>query len=142
MTVTITREYEFAAAHMLEGHPKCGRLHGHNYIVEVTVCNKDDELTDGMIVDFHDLDVAIKPIIDMLDHRCIISLDNVKQKNEVYLDLMNTVHLVVIEVEHSTAEELSIWIARNIQATLPFKIMVRSITLWENRKSSATYSPS
>ncbi|HLE81832.1 MAG TPA: 6-carboxytetrahydropterin synthase, partial [Dehalococcoidia bacterium] len=36
-THSITKTYWFSAAHMLVGHPKCGRMHGHNYRVDVTV---------------------------------------------------------------------------------------------------------
>ncbi|MBI2863867.1 MAG: 6-carboxytetrahydropterin synthase [Chloroflexi bacterium] len=33
--VTIYKRTDFEAAHKLEGHPKCGVLHGHSYKVEV-----------------------------------------------------------------------------------------------------------
>ena len=33
--VTIYKRTDFESAHKLEGHPKCGVLHGHSYKVEV-----------------------------------------------------------------------------------------------------------
>ena len=39
-------------AHLLPGHPKCGRLHGHTYRVEVVV---DGPASEGMVLDFADL---------------------------------------------------------------------------------------
>lgn len=53
-------------AHLLPGHPKCGRLHGHTYRVEVVV---EGEATDGMIVDFSDLKTQVRSVLSRYDHR-------------------------------------------------------------------------
>jgi 6-pyruvoyl-tetrahydropterin synthase len=37
---------EFAAAHIIEGHPKCGRMHGHNYMLLVRVYGRSSEWLD------------------------------------------------------------------------------------------------
>ena len=47
-------------AHLLPGHPKCGRLHGHTYRVEVVV---DGETRDGMVVDFADLKSQVRAVL-------------------------------------------------------------------------------
>jgi queuosine biosynthesis protein QueD len=57
----------FSAAHYIPGHPKCGRLHGHNYKVELHVeFNKLNEM--GFVLDFGDLKSALNEILKRLDH--------------------------------------------------------------------------
>jgi 6-pyruvoyltetrahydropterin/6-carboxytetrahydropterin synthase len=53
-------------AHLLPGHGKCGRLHGHTYRVEVVV---EGELKDGMVLDFADLKSRIRSVLSRYDHR-------------------------------------------------------------------------
>jgi 6-pyruvoyltetrahydropterin/6-carboxytetrahydropterin synthase len=53
-------------AHLLPGHGKCGQLHGHTYEVEVTV---EGDLQDGMVLDFAQLKVQIRSVLDRYDHR-------------------------------------------------------------------------
>jgi 6-pyruvoyltetrahydropterin/6-carboxytetrahydropterin synthase len=53
-------------AHLLPGHTKCGRLHGHTYRVEVVV---EGEARDGMIVDFADLKAQVRSVLSRYDHR-------------------------------------------------------------------------
>lgn len=66
----IYKEFMFEAAHHLphvpEGH-KCGRLHGHSFLVRLYVEGEIDANT-GWIVDFADIKAAFKPIYDRLDH--------------------------------------------------------------------------
>ena len=54
---------KFAAAHFLPGHPKCGGMHGHSWLVEVWMEGDIDHET-GMVVDFGE----VKSEIDLLDH--------------------------------------------------------------------------
>ena len=68
---TIAKQFHFSASHIIEGVPKghpCGRLHGHNYVVELILIAKDLDKT-GFVVDYKDLK-TFKNIIDReLDHR-------------------------------------------------------------------------
>jgi len=74
---TISRSYTFCAAHRIEGHPKCGRLHGHNYVVTVQLYGIRDSET-GMVLDYGLLDEVVKPLIDSFDHRYIVSQSNIR----------------------------------------------------------------
>ena len=38
--VTVYKRTDFESAHKLEGHPKCGVLHGHSYKVEVWITGR------------------------------------------------------------------------------------------------------
>jgi 6-pyruvoyltetrahydropterin/6-carboxytetrahydropterin synthase len=53
-------------AHLLPGHPKCGRLHGHTYRVDVAV---EGEARDGMVLDFADLKARVRSVLARYDHR-------------------------------------------------------------------------
>jgi 6-pyruvoyltetrahydropterin/6-carboxytetrahydropterin synthase len=80
--VTLTRSYEFAAAHRLhteelsdrenaELFGKCNNPHGHghNYVLEVTVGGEPDPRT-GMVTDLALLDRVVgEQVVDRYDHR-------------------------------------------------------------------------
>jgi 6-pyruvoyltetrahydropterin/6-carboxytetrahydropterin synthase len=53
-------------AHHLPGHPKCGRLHGHTYRIELTI---EGEPTGGMVMDFGDLKAELRSVLQQYDHR-------------------------------------------------------------------------
>lgn len=67
----ISKEFHFSASHQLKGlhrHHPCARLHGHNYVIEVTL--KSAKLNKvGFVRDYGELR-DIKDFIDeTLDHR-------------------------------------------------------------------------
>jgi len=138
---TITRKYSFAAAHRLEGHPKCGRLHGHNYVV--TVGLRQDLLEhDGWIMDYAQLDVVVKPIIEELDHRYIVSSENIAASDPYALVAIHQGDAAQPMISRSTAELLARWIAVEVRGALkligiePFTIFVE---VAETEKSSALF---
>jgi len=67
----ITKEFHFSASHQLFGLPEghqCGRLHGHNYILEIEM--QAEELNaHGFVRDYLDLAPLKRYIDDELDHR-------------------------------------------------------------------------
>lgn len=68
--MTVTKIYEFSAAHslpMVSDDHKCKRLHGHNWIVKVSVCGLVQD--DGFVCDFANIDYHVKPLIEELDHQ-------------------------------------------------------------------------
>jgi len=71
MTWEIAKRFEFSASHVLNGLPpghQCGRLHGHNYAVEV--CLASDRLDDyGFVVDYGELGQFKKWLDAEVDHR-------------------------------------------------------------------------
>ncbi|MCU0627476.1 MAG: 6-carboxytetrahydropterin synthase, partial [Gemmatimonadaceae bacterium] len=68
--VELFRDFTFEAAHRLphvpEGH-KCARLHGHSFLVRVTVRGPVDPHT-GWLMDFADIKAAWRPLDAVLDH--------------------------------------------------------------------------
>lgn len=58
---------EFAAGHIIAGHPKCGRMHGHNYLLLAKVYGKSDEW-----LDFEEIKRTVDGLIDeKYDHQDI-----------------------------------------------------------------------
>jgi len=78
MRVRLTRVYQIACAHQLhglrEGH-KCGRMHGHNYRIEITLSADELDLT-GMVLDAEHVDTSIAPVLKRLDHHTLNECDD------------------------------------------------------------------
>lgn len=94
------KDFRFEAAHRLpnvpEGH-KCARLHGHSFLVRVSVTGDVDSHT-GWVVDFDDLKQAFEPIKTQLDHYYLNDIDG---------------------LENPTSENLARWIWQRLHPILP-----------------------
>lgn len=117
--ITITKHFEFEAAHILPNHPgKCKNLHGHTYKLEITVYNVGGVLNDsGMVIDFGDLKAAVHPIVEKMDHTLLNDLSG---------------------LENPTAENMVVWILNNV--SWPVGIAPYRIRLWETSNSYATWT--
>lgn len=71
MPYQISKRFEFSASHQLtglpDGHP-CGRLHGHNYIVEI-VLQSESLNSIGFVRDYGELSAFKHYLDETLDHR-------------------------------------------------------------------------
>ncbi|MFT7557430.1 MAG: 6-pyruvoyltetrahydropterin/6-carboxytetrahydropterin synthase [Planctomycetota bacterium] len=119
--VSITKQYTFEAAHQLPNHiGQCARLHGHSYLLEVTVSGpikpEDGSSDEGMIMDFADMGVVVKKeVTEKFDHQFLN-------------DLVGYV---------TTAENLAMDIFDRLEsAGLP----LLRVRLWETRKAYAEVS--
>jgi 6-pyruvoyltetrahydropterin/6-carboxytetrahydropterin synthase len=79
----LRKQYNFEAAHFLpfvaEDH-QCRRMHGHSYSVVIEVGSED--LEDGFVIDFAEINLFTKPIIKQLDHQLINDfIDNPSSEN-------------------------------------------------------------
>ena len=100
----IAKNFTFESAHMIVGHPHCGRVHGHTWTL--TVFLEDNVLNkDGMILDFSILGGIVKTLTNKLDHRMI---NEVIAEDEFYLKRGLPV----------TAETLVMWFVKNIEKDL------------------------
>ena len=81
MKIRITKEFDFEAAHALDGYiGKCKDIHGHSYHLEMTFIGtpkREKGLSDcGMVVDFGDIKKIVKTqILPLFDHRLILRKD-------------------------------------------------------------------
>jgi len=125
--VRIEKEVNFSAGHRIPSHPKCGRLHGHNYRVIVAVEGYLDREGNGMLVDFGD----IKKIVMTLDHRFLLGEKDSKlwtaledERQQVYQ----------LSVPHATAEWIAHWIAHKV-GEINNNITHVTVELWETPDS-------
>lgn len=67
----ISKRFDFHASHQVRGLPnghKCGRLHGHGYVIEL-VLRRDTLDSVGFVVDYGDLAPFKRMVDETLDHR-------------------------------------------------------------------------
>ena len=66
MEFTGTVAASFSAAHLIDGHPRCGRNHGHRWRIAVTVKAGQDPAS-GDLVGLPELEVAVATIAREFD---------------------------------------------------------------------------
>jgi 6-pyruvoyltetrahydropterin/6-carboxytetrahydropterin synthase len=84
--VLVTRQVHFNSAHRLHNPAhnaawnrrtfgKCSEIHGHNYVLEVTVAGRPDPAT-GYVIDLGDLKAILNSAVaDKCDHRDLAGVD-------------------------------------------------------------------
>ncbi len=101
---------EIAAAHFLPEHAgKCANLHGHTWLIEVTIRSSD--LKAGMVTDFTDVKATLRELLP--DH-----------------SLLNDI------IGNPTAENLAQHFYGALKQRIPG---VSKVTVWESRSSGAAY---
>jgi len=105
MRCELSRDYRFEAAHSLPRVPpthKCHRVHGHGYLVRVTVAGEVDA-EQGWVVDFATIDAQVNPVIKELDHRFLNDLSG---------------------LSNPTSEVLAGWLWERIRPGLPLMVEI------------------
>jgi len=111
----------FAAAHQLRMvATKCENLHGHNWRVEVYIAGQ--ELNNaGVLMDFGEIKVHLKEIIESLDHKFL---------NELNL----------FDDGNPSSENIARYIAEAMNAKIITPgVRVSRVGVWESDDSCATY---
>jgi|SRR5680860_1003132 len=109
----ITKKFSFDAAHKLIDYKgKCQFLHGHTYLLNVTLKGSVDEKS-GMVFDFGEIKKVVeKNVLSILDHSYI---------NDI--------------IKQPTAENMAVWIWEHLEKDL----LIYKIELWETPDSYVTY---
>lgn len=119
--VSVTKRFTFEAAHHLPYYDGlCHSLHGHSYLLEVTVSGetKNYGCQQGMIIDFKELKRIIEyGIVSKYDHKDL----------NLYF-------------ENPTAEIMVESMGKEIE-TLLGELQLESVKLWETSDSYAEYRP-
>lgn len=114
----IRKEFHFSASHQLMGLPTdhpCSRVHGHNYIITVELC--DIRLNEvGFVTDYRALEPIKKFIDETLDHR----------------------HLNDLMAINPSAENIAKWLYEIFHGTFP---QLSAIEVSETEKTTARYEP-
>jgi 6-pyruvoyltetrahydropterin/6-carboxytetrahydropterin synthase len=116
---TIAKSFTFSASHIIGGLPPehpCGRMHGHNYEVEVILQSTELDVV-GFVRDYHELSALKKFIDSTLDHNHL---------NEV------------LGHDRTTAEALSKWLYDWCKLQWP---EVTAVRVCETPRTWAEYRP-
>ncbi len=113
---------QFAAAHQLkEFHGSCENLHGHNWKVEVHVRGSRLE-GNGLLIDFREIKLATKVVLDDLDHQFLNEVDAFREMNP-------------------SSENIARHIFKRLSRALDREdIRVSKVTAWESDSACASYS--
>ena len=107
---TISKQFSFSASHeqkQLSPDNPCYRLHGHNYVVELTLRSQTLDPQTGFVIDFKDMKPFQQIIDDELDHR----------------------HLNDILPGYTSAECLAEWLYARAKAIWPDPVSYTHLTL-------------
>lgn len=87
----LTKIFTFEASHILPKHPgRCSRLHGHSWVLKVSVEGKVQPET-GFVMDYADISAMVKNyVIDALDHRHLGQWLSKERQSAVPTDLKFT----------------------------------------------------
>jgi 6-pyruvoyltetrahydropterin/6-carboxytetrahydropterin synthase len=128
---------KFSACHLIPGHEKCGRLHGHAYIIRMVLHGEKGER--AMVMDFVPLKKALRDIADELDHHVLLPGNcpsmkievgeeiAVKVKGKSYLFPVEDV--IILDAEESSAEEIARVILEMVLQKVRFPKNVSSIEI-------------
>ena len=114
---TVTVRQEFNAAHKLRDYQgKCEALHGHNWIVEISL--KSQKLDkNGMVMDFSHLKEELAKLLESLDHKLLNEI-------EPFINL------------NPTSENIAKHIFDNLKSKYS---NLSKVTVWETSTSCASY---
>jgi 6-pyruvoyltetrahydropterin/6-carboxytetrahydropterin synthase len=117
----------------------CSNIHGHSYILHVTVRpakEKQEKLiAPGFVIDFKKLkEIVSAKILMVFDHKLVLSHEyiNSSETTSTYNNLL------VFETE-PTAENLLLFISRELTTSLPQDITLHSLKLYETNSSYAEW---
>ena len=137
MPVKITKEFRWEMGHRLPNHDGgCNNIHGHSYRLVVEIEGEPDDA--GMIVDYHDISRAVRPILDELDHAFLCD-----SSDDLMSDVLRESNLKYVTVPFATtAENIAKWLAERVYPSFSSRSNLRSFSIhvYETLKTSATYT--
>ena len=136
----LTTAYVFDAAHRIAGHPgKCAWLHGHTYLLEVTVSSPALNPL-GMVMDFDDLGDAVrKAVLDLWDHATLLAVDD-PLGPAISAVQREAPDRVVLLPGHPTAEVLTREAWTRIESRLPAGITLERVAIRETPSCGSAIS--
>jgi len=135
----ISREFSFPMGHRLSKHKgRCQFFHGHNFKVIVGLMSEDLNKND-MVMDFGALKIIVESFIDRkCDHALAIN-KNDETITEKIAEMIPGLRVAVYD-QDPTAEVIAKNIYDFVYETIERGVMVEYVTVYENDKSSATYT--
>ncbi len=136
--IRLTKQFTFESAHALWNYDgPCRNIHGHSYILFVTVkgvaANEADNPKQGMLLDFSDLKRIVNTqVVDIFDHALIVNANTPHRKLSGHADLGARVMAVNYQ---PTCENMVVDIAARISQALPEHVQLHSLKLHETATS-------
>ena len=141
----IAKEYHWCMGHALAFHDgKCYRPHGHNYRAIVTVrCpafpDQPEHYDSNMLMEFAELDDALKEVIEALDHNFFYNARDPRGKSFHKVGAIPWHTLTDDPLNHEpTAEGIAKYLALKVKRKLPDVDV--AVEVFETPKCSAIYS--
>lgn len=140
--IRVTKEFRFEMAHVLNNYDgPCRNVHGHSYILYVTVrgvpVDDDTRGINGMVIDFGELKhVVEKEIIEKYDHAIVVSGNMPAEKLEQYCSLFEN---IIVAPYQPTCENLVADFAVILKGKLPAAVAVHSLKLYETATAYAEW---
>jgi len=118
----VTVKKTFSAAHRISDiGGKCETLHGHNFLVEVSVAATSLN-NEGLLIDFRVVKRWTEEVLDKLDHSFLNDLDYFKTRNP-------------------SSEQIARYLYDRIdKRARQRQVHLSRVTVWESENSCATYS--
>lgn len=136
----VTKIFHFEMAHAIHGYSgACKNIHGHSYELHVTVSanQQGDNYIPGtgFVVDFKELKKCVnESVITLLDHKLVLS----KEYIAAHTPVMNLENVIIWEIEPS-AENILVFIQKELSQALPANIQLTALKLYETRDSFAKW---
>ena len=117
----------FSATHIIPGHYKCGRLHGHDYAINATI--EGSIGAGGVIMDFISVKEFLRKVASELDHKVLIPLkdDGVREDGiSIHYSLAGKEYrfpkedCALLEVGVASAEELANFVLNRVMEKVHF----------------------
>ena len=128
---TLTKSFTIAASHCITGHPKCGRMHGHNYKIEIEIGSPILN-ENGMLIDFSNLKTIIEKTLKKYDHKHLGVLP--------FGWTSNPDHVMELPFDLTTAENLArYWGTELLTDIRPLRLL--RVNVFESEQSMASWIP-
>lgn len=140
--IRITKEFRFEAAHALWNYDGlCRNIHGHSYILYVTICGHPirniEDTKCGMVMDFSLLkQIVNRHIIDHFDHALMVNAHTPHKEMAREGGLFGKVIALPYQ---PTCENMLIDFAERLQSVLPGHVSLYSLRLHETATSYAEW---
>jgi 6-pyruvoyltetrahydropterin/6-carboxytetrahydropterin synthase len=131
-----TSKITFSATHIIPGHSKCGRLHGHDYAINASI--EGEMGADGVIMDFISVKEFLRDVANELDHRVLIPVkdkgvlvgkDYIEYKlGDKELRLPRS-DCILLEIRVASAETLANFVLQRMLDTVKFPKNVSRIEI-------------
>lgn len=147
----VTKTFRAEMAHILDASyaSECQRLHGHSTKIELSLVNIRLN-KDGMVIDFKKLKEMFQPILDKLDHRCLVTKDTFDAMHPDGTPFDAKSMGFVIVGFNPTAENIARWIFESFSQILEEESkktedadcmpILASVTYWETETGRVTYT--